>query len=57
MAVSVSKDYVKGTSINLPKLNIFSVTQYIKNNDCFNDPEVRGSKAQRCVPIIIYYYC
>lgn len=57
MAVSVSKDYVKGTSINLPKLDIFSVTQYIKNNDCFNDPEVRGSKAQRCVTIIIYYHC
>lgn len=44
MAVSLSKDYFKGSSINLPKIDIFSVTQYIKNNDCLNDPEVKGSK-------------
>lgn len=47
MAVSLSKDYVKGSSINLPKIDIFTVTHFIKNNDWFNDPEVRGSKTQR----------
>ena len=36
--------YVKADSGNLPKVNIFMVLDYVKNDERFNDPEVRTSK-------------
>lgn len=37
----------------LPKINIFYVTQYIKNIVYFNDPKIRWSKTQMCVLLLL----
>lgn len=36
--------YVKADSGNLPEINAFMVFDYIKNDDRFNDPELRSAK-------------
>jgi len=38
----MTNNFVKATSENLPKVDMFAVNNYIRTNDCFNDPEVRG---------------
>ena len=43
----MTNKFVKATSENLPKVDVFAINNYIRTNDCFNDPEVRGCKAQR----------
>lgn len=42
-----SKTFIKACGSNIPKINIFMVNEYLKNNDCFNDPELKGSKVQK----------
>ena len=44
MSKKVESSYVKADSGNLPKVNIFMVLDYVKNDERFNDPEVRNSK-------------
>ena len=44
MSKKVESGYVKADSGNLPKVNIFMVLDYVKNDERFNDPEVRNSK-------------
>jgi len=39
--------FIKACASNIPKINIYMINDYIKNSDCFNDPELRGSKAQK----------
>ena len=43
MSKKVESGYVKADSGNLPKVNIFMVLDYVKN-ERFNDPEDRNSK-------------
>ncbi|XP_058789699.1 uncharacterized protein LOC131663353 [Phymastichus coffea] len=44
MSNKLDPDFLKADSGNLPKVNIFMVLNYIKNDDNFNDPEVRNAK-------------
>lgn len=45
MNLKLEPGFVKADSRNLPKIDIFMVLNYIKNDDRFNDPEVRNVKA------------
>ncbi|KAJ8909294.1 hypothetical protein NQ315_017029 [Exocentrus adspersus] len=40
-----SKDFVKATSNNLPRVNMFMIICFVKNDDRFNAAEFRGVKA------------
>ncbi|XP_071576230.1 uncharacterized protein [Temnothorax nylanderi] len=40
----VDSGFVKGNSNNLPKVDMFMVCEYVKNNDNFNAAEVRNAK-------------
>ena len=44
MSKKVESGNVKVDSGNLPKVNIFIVLNYVKNDERFNDSEVRNSK-------------
>lgn len=43
--------FVKGQSDNLPRVDIFMVTSFIKNTDSFSLGEVRGVKANKYLSI------
>jgi len=45
MTNKVTPDWEKANSNNLPKLDIFTVTNFLKNDDRFNAPETTGVKA------------
>lgn len=45
MSLKLEPGFVKADSGNIPKIDIFMVLNYIKNDDRFNDPEVRNAKA------------
>ena len=40
-----SEGFVKASSNNMPSVDIFMVTEFIKNDERFNAAEVRGAKA------------
>ena len=44
MSKKVESGNVKVDSGNLPKVNIFIVLDYVKNDERFNDSEVQNSK-------------
>ncbi|XP_018395225.1 PREDICTED: uncharacterized protein LOC108773788 [Cyphomyrmex costatus] len=44
MVKTIESGYVKADSNNLPKIDMFMVCEYIKQDDRFNAAEVRGSK-------------
>ncbi|KYM96997.1 hypothetical protein ALC62_12331 [Cyphomyrmex costatus] len=45
--MSGNKVFVRAQSDNLPTVNIFMVTEFFKNNECFNVAESRGVKTDR----------
>lgn len=40
----VDSDFVKANSNNLPKVDMFMICEYVKNNDNFNAAEFRNAK-------------
>lgn len=41
------KGFIKAKSDNIPDVDIFMITDFLKNDVRFNSAEVRGAKASR----------
>lgn len=39
--------YAKGSSDNLPSVDVFMIAEFMKTDDWFNASEIRGSNALR----------
>lgn len=40
----MEKDYIRGDSSNLPKVDIDMIIDFFTSNPCYNSAEIRGAK-------------
>ena len=47
MANKLEPGFIKADSRNLPRIDTFMVYEFISTDDRFNEPEIKGVKAER----------
>lgn len=40
----MEEGFIKASSDNIPKLDLFTLTSFLSSDDRFNSPEIRGVK-------------
>lgn len=50
------KMFIKDCTSNIPKVNIIMVSEYLKNNDYFNDSGLMTQKLKGSLNIIVFIY-